>query len=122
MTTDEHIRALREALEAARACILIDRESVAECHTAPDGMMDDDGEEALAELDAVLSQIEAAMPSLAALDEAKRDAGRWREVAKRFDSAKTSRSQLVLDGLGLSDADPTQPLSVAIDAALTPGA
>lgn len=42
------------------------------------------------------------------------DAKRWQEIANRFDHAKTSDSQAVLDALGLAD-DPVRPLAEIID-------
>ncbi len=46
------------------------------------------------------------------------DAARWREIARRYDEAKTSACQAVLDSLKLR-GDPTEPLAVVVEAALT---
>lgn len=95
MTTDEQFRALREALAAARACILLDRTSVADCHAAPDGRVDEDGAAALEDYDAVLAQIDAAAPLIDALEAAQRDAERYRFIRD------ADRSDCITPELGL---------------------
>jgi len=50
-----------QALKTARDCILVDRTALADCHTAPDGSVDEDGASGLAEYDAALAEINAAI-------------------------------------------------------------
>lgn len=56
------IEALKEALRVARACIHTDR--VADCHMDPTtNTLDADGAQAVAEYDAILAKIDAAIAS-----------------------------------------------------------
>lgn len=54
-------KALLEALEVARRVITNDRESLVECSTYPDGTMDRDAADYVADYDAALAQIDEAM-------------------------------------------------------------
>lgn len=60
---DARIKELREALSAARDCILIDRAALADCHMDPlTNEVDEDGAAGVAaEYDVVLAQIGAAL-------------------------------------------------------------
>lgn len=55
---------ITEALRAARACIQQDRTHLADCHMGHDNKIDADGAAGLAEYDAVLQQIDAALASM----------------------------------------------------------
>lgn len=46
------------------------------------------------------------------------DAARFREIARRFDSSTTGRSERILEDLGLDPDDAIQDLAVIIDAAI----
>lgn len=65
---DARIEELREALSAARDCILIDRAALADCHMDPvTNEVDAEGASGVAEYDAVLAQIDAALAAPAKL-------------------------------------------------------
>lgn len=67
-------------------------------------------------------EFEQARTAVAALiarnAELEADAARWREVARRFDSAKLSASQRVLEGLGIDHDEPWTALAKIVDGAL----
>lgn len=73
----------REALEAARDCILIDRTALADCHMDPvTNEVDADGRDGVADYDAVLALIGGALATLSAQEVPQAaDAGVW-EVAR----------------------------------------
>lgn len=69
----------REALEAARDCILIDRTALADCHMDPvTNEVDADGRDGVADYDAVLALIGGALAALSAQEVPQEvPAGEW---------------------------------------------
>ncbi len=61
--TLQQVRAMVDALQAARQSILIDRQALADAHTGPDGL-DEDGEAGVVGYDSLLEQIDAALSPL----------------------------------------------------------
>lgn len=101
--TLQQVQRMVEALQAARETIALDRQALADSHTGPDGL-DEDGEAGVADYDAVLACIDAALQPVTGSPAPLCELVRWRLAtdAERPDADTTVLLQMreVAFGLG----------------------